>query len=370
MKNRFRLPGLFLGIAALFCIGCGAGKHQGEPWVKYEDKHSGLYGYKDLSGEITLNPQFTGLTNADTFRYIMAVHRPTRAGYEAFYLLKSGRIIGRDSVYQSKAASFDCESEGKIIFVDPATAKIGFFDQDGRVAVPPVYNVATRFYNGVSVALRNARKKCWAGEDENCEHWNWVGGDTILIDDKNKVLISHMGRGWERLNFYSMKVSDRPADTALYNNYRGAGNKIYSFVNYDKEFTRWFYTTWLSLSDAGKAAGTMFEEVDYLVDETGSKRAKQGSPILNKLSSLFAKRFRQAKKEQRTIEPYMQTRLYDRKAYRRFLDACGSYKSMEHPLYEVTISSADRNDKMRQESVLFVRMGDGYQVLTISLEGV
>ncbi len=61
-----------------------------------------------------------------------------------YYKLADGLVLGEDSVYASDAI-FDCESDGKIRFDDRVTDKIGFFDNNGRIVEPAVYNDASRF---------------------------------------------------------------------------------------------------------------------------------------------------------------------------------------------------------------------------------
>src|SRR5688572_25077080 len=139
---------------------------------------SELSGYRDLKGNIKQPAKFGGFTRADSFHHIIAVTETIDRSYKSYYLLKDGRKIGQDSVFVLDF-TFDCESEGKIIFKDRKKDRVGFLDKNGSAIIPAIYNYVSPFRNGIAIAHRNAKRKCLEknGDTTRCEHLGWEGGE-------------------------------------------------------------------------------------------------------------------------------------------------------------------------------------------------
>ncbi|RYG30351.1 MAG: WG repeat-containing protein, partial [Chitinophagaceae bacterium] len=175
-------------LISVLLISLNAFSQSQDPWVRFTDPASRLSGYKNLKGEVMIPPRFNGVPCADTFYNIIGVTEMNDKTFKNYYLLKDGRVIGEDSLYIFDYTT-DCESEGKIMFSDRKNDRVGFFDKNGKVVIPAVYNYASPFHNGFSIAHLNAKRKCLDGEDmHNCEHPTWEGGETVLINEKNEVL--------------------------------------------------------------------------------------------------------------------------------------------------------------------------------------
>ena len=112
-------------------------------WTSFWNTDSTLIGFKDKSGAIKIEPRFKGFTNARKFDNIMAV---TDEKWKSYYLTKSGKIIGRDSLHIFDNGA-DCESEGFIRFKDKKTDQVGMFNSNGDVVIPAEYNDLTRVRN-------------------------------------------------------------------------------------------------------------------------------------------------------------------------------------------------------------------------------
>lgn len=190
-------------------------------WTAFWNKDTSLIGYKDKNGEVKIEPKFqSGFTSANKFDDIVAVAEEVNQHWTFYYLTKSGRIAGRDSLYIFDNGS-DCESEGFIRFRDKKTDKAGMFNRNGEVVIPAEYNDMTRVRNGLIVALKGATKKLWEGG----EHYSWIGGKEILIDTANRILID---------SFFSLLISLQPNTDPIRQNFKAINGKYYSFVDFDK----------------------------------------------------------------------------------------------------------------------------------------
>ncbi|MEO8403608.1 MAG: WG repeat-containing protein [Chitinophagaceae bacterium] len=259
-----------------------------DPWIRFIDSTNDLSGYKDIAGNIKIPLKFVPFTNTDSFYHIMTVSERKDSTYQFYYLLKTGKTVGRDSVYVFDF-SFDCESEGKILYRHGG--KVGFFDKSGTAIIPAVYNYASPFHNGLSIARINAeRKKCTGGD---CEHLGWVGGNLVLINDKNEILIDSFNKTEEyyNLNLYSCKVNDRSVDTSIFVTIPGRNGNSYSFIDNEKEFTKWFYKTFLPALGAGKADKYLYKEIYYFIKDTGWISLPQKDYLKSFPTAIYSKRF-------------------------------------------------------------------------------
>jgi hypothetical protein len=188
-------------------------------WVSFKDeKDDELIGYKDLNGEIKIEPKFTFLTSSIVFENIIPVFEKTNVknkdDFETtqYYLLKNGKKIGVDSLYVSDFA-LDCENEDKIRFRDPKTDKVGFFDKNGKVIIPAIYNDAREFHNGLAIVIKDAKRICWEGKEyskENqCEHWSWIG-NTQIINNQNELILDNVDlEEFQNIDWYSLQINPK-----------------------------------------------------------------------------------------------------------------------------------------------------------------
>lgn len=181
---------------------------QSNTWHSFYDEETYLFGYKDENGTIKIPPKFTGFTIASKFDNIIAVNEQVSNTWKHYYLTKSGKTVGQDSLFIFDNGS-DCESEGFIRFHDKLTDKTGMFNRNGDLVIPARYNGLTRVKNGLTVGLKNAEKKYWDGHNHSgCNHFSWVGGQQVLLDTLNYILIENIDyEDLDNLNFYSLVIS-------------------------------------------------------------------------------------------------------------------------------------------------------------------
>jgi hypothetical protein len=252
------------------------------PWTLFYDEKSELHGYRDAGGDIQIPPKFI-MAGGHEFHNIVAVVEQT--GEERFldyYLTKTGEKVGIGSVYLWDNSP-DCESEGKIRFRDAETDKVGFFDGRGRVVIPAAYSDARPFRNDLAVVLKDAQKVCpdntpWSAENGACEHWRWQGGRVLLIDPRNRVVIENFphagGLDWFSLRFFKTADPDPLRDV-----FKATDGRYWSFVNFEKEFARWFEHE-LIVSHTPEALGRCAFDKTHTgtrMPENGSRSRKTGS---------------------------------------------------------------------------------------------
>lgn len=291
-----------------------------------------------------------------------------------YYKLADGRLLGEDSVYASDAID-DCESDGKIRFRDRITDKVGFFDNNGRVVVPALYNDASRFQNGMAMVIKNARQVGWDGEDcekGGCEHWSWAGGRTMLINARNEVLVDSFGLD-RAVNWHSMQLKEMPGDTGMYCSVKGVNGKWYVFLDYQKEFDRWFQKEYLAASpDAAKLREFVHDSLVSSLPEYEEWVRMSGDEFIQKCGSRLAARMQPIRHHQISIftgltmfglNPYIHTG----PSFERFFDGCIPGDAGRYPAFDVISNFLDKNGRIDyQEHYSFLRTDKGYKLIGVS----
>ncbi len=209
-----------------------------EPWFAFSDNiEKELIGFKDRNGTIKIKPRFIPFIIAQRFDNIIAVIEDKNGTYEEYYLLKSGKRVGYNTLYILDNTP-DCESEGYIRFKDKKSGFIGMFNSKGKIAIPAQYNSLTPMHNGLTVALKGAKRE---NDYQGCNHSYFSGGATYLIDKNNKKLIKDFNNSLE-LNLFSIKITSKPLIEPNRENFLGIDSKYYSFINYKKEFKNWIFS--------------------------------------------------------------------------------------------------------------------------------
>jgi hypothetical protein len=360
-------------------------------WVSFYDTAKDLTGYKDLKGNIKIPAKFYSPAEADSFYNIIAVNEMVDSSFDFYYLLKNGRKLGHDSVYMFDF-TFDCEQEGKILFQDKKKNRVGFFDKNGVVVIPAMYNYALPFHNGVAIARRNAKRKCLGGKDTlRCEHLSWEGGETIMINEKNEVLADSVDIDLNSINWYSLKINDAHVDTSTAVMIKGNNGNTYSFINYEKEFTRWFYSSFLpglnSPSD-NRFQQFLFQKISYWKEKKGWITVNSNSYMTSFPSVITKERFRTSETKELYINPEeLSGAIFEQKEFRKFFNSCGRHNAAAFPVFTVSLdyykerikplalktaastgaAHTSKYESDHEESFEFVRTADGYRLLSISL---
>ncbi|ALW84111.1 hypothetical protein AUC43_02760 [Hymenobacter sedentarius] len=368
-----------LPLLVLVAVSASAQTQSDTVWTQFtqKDKQGYKYGYKDAAGHIRIPARFGNFTNAQKFRHIMAVSES--ATPRQYYLLKNGRQVGRDSVYMFDY-TFDCESEGKIRFRDRTKDRVGFFNHSGTAIIPAIYNYAEPFYNGLAVALIGARSKCWSGEKDtmHCEHPSWVGGRNVLISERNEVLADNLPRNQlNHLNWYSLRINATALDTATTRTFRAVNGDRYTFTDYEKEFTHWFYEVFVPTVRTGSA--------DKVIPLCYLELAVSGQPFRGwphfERTAFVQKFYQPALRPKLSGLRYGATNvnifsedldilIFESQRFKSFLNDCGEHFQEKYPVFDVVINQVNAATKSgfeHQERFAFIRTAEGYRLFSATM---
>lgn len=337
-----------------------------DTWTSFWNRDTTLIGYKDKNGILKIEPKFTVFTRANKFDDLIAVTEEIDGKSISYYLTKSGKIIGKDSLLIFDNA-FDCESEGFIRFCDRKTDKIGMFDRTGKVVIPAIYNDLTRVRNGMIIGLKGAEKEFWDKDKHSgCNHFNWIGGQRILIDTMNNVLVENFKHN-SPLNFFTLektKVS-HPDTTRI--SFLALDGSYYSFVDFEKEFRQWItnelrnnltvdrlidisYDTIIleTLNGWGKASSKKLINDNFAVLKNGLVEILH--PKTDYLISSDG------------LNPFM----FEGTEFEKYFNNCGEAKDWIYPNMSIVISHG-RKRKFSQNHYDFIRTDNGYKLICLTI---
>ena len=140
--------------------------------------------------------------------------------------LYTGKSVEEDSIYIFDNAP-DSENEGFVRFRDYKTDKAGIFNKNREIAVPAEYSDLTIVRNGMIIALKGAEREY----HENGDFYKWKGGQELLIDTLNNILIEDFPLTYN-LNFYSVEISQTPHSDSTRKSFLAKDGTYYSFEYY------------------------------------------------------------------------------------------------------------------------------------------
>lgn len=351
-------------------------------WIKFEDEKTYLIGYKDLKGKVKIVPKFTFITNAEVFKNIIPVFEemnpkdPGNSKIKQYYLLKDGRQIGLDSLYVYDS-TLDCENENKIRFWDYKTDKVGFFDSNGKIVIPAVYDDAKPFYNGFSVVITEGKRMCWNGTGEfsqknPCEMWSWKGNIQI-INDKNEVLIENIPfEKLEALDWFSVK-KDSTEINENYIGFKGVKGDYYYFLNYEKEFENWYCNEFLKDISQKALLRFLSDEVHFDVNEIledkyhimhkdSSWKEEKKETFLENNKTYFLKIINLFKNGNTFITEGTSPLLIRYENKPEYFSNCGDYQNLKFPYFQVHL--LDKKEKSIK-TLGFIKRNNHFELLEI-----
>jgi hypothetical protein len=334
-----------------------------EAWTAFWNNDTTLIGYKDRHGVVKIKPKFhSGFTNATKFENIIAIAEDANGDLKLYYLTKSGRIVGRDSLHIFDNGS-DCESEGFIRFRDPKTDKVGMFNRNGNIAIPAEYNDLTRVRNGMVIAVKGAKKNYWEGG----EHYSWVGGKEILIDTTNKMLVDSFKYDGN-ISFFSLQISKRPNSDTIRQNFKSINGEYFSFIDFDKEFRAWLKTSLLENFTKGSLLNATYKEITYWKEPIGWTHETKNSFISRNYELIKAKLLQLKSKDcdydifDEGLGPF----IYVSDEKNVFFNSCGESKDWIYPTKNIVINYND-NKTVLQDHFDFLRTENGYKLISLTV---
>lgn len=334
-----------------------------DKWIAFTDSTSKLIGFKDINGQVKVEPKFTGRTSANYFEHIIAVSENNNSSYESYYLTKTGKTVGRDSLHLFDYGA-DCESEGFIRFKDKATEKVGMFDKNGDITIPAIYSALSRVHNGHVWALKGATEKYL---DEHKEHAAWEGGEELLITTNNEIVLRNFNYAY-KLNLYSLKVHAKPSNDPNRQSFKGESGKFYSFIDFDKEFNSWIKSNLVKALTLDKLAKSSHDSITYWQEPNGWMTEAKAN-FLNRNFELIKARLLSMKKDEAEffvtidgLDPY----LFKGKSYEKYYNNCGEALREKYPVMDLFINTNTESDPL-QDHFGFVRTDNGYRLIYVAI---
>ena len=358
MKN---IVQLFLLLISSFSF-----SQQDTNWYTFYNSDSTKIGYKDAKGNVKIEPKFElAMTNSKVFKDVVIVweYAKNYSG-EKYYLNKEGKKFGKDSIYIFDF-TFAEESEGKIKFRDSKTDKVGFFDKNGQVVIPAIYNDAGDFHNGLAMIMKDGVRKCWKENNEkqpeypNCEHWSWEG-KTIMINTNNQELFEipkeNFTNSIDYNNVYKNFKLNENVDSDIYTSYKGNDGNIYSFYSPEKDFKKWFETKFLpDFKTNGRIIGKYFTNSIELQIEESSVIIDKKDFITKGFNKNINKLFDDYIKNKYSVD-YFNENIFNEDSRDISIDLRFTSK----------IENKDDKSvrKFSQKSIIFKKIGDSFYITT------
>ncbi|MEE9911627.1 MAG: WG repeat-containing protein [Deltaproteobacteria bacterium] len=347
--------------------GCSPNTPEDGSWTAFWNDDAGLMGFKDQNGKIRIEPRYTGFTTAKKFDSIVAVMEEKDGRTEIYYLTKSGKKVGRDHIYLFDNGP-DCESEGFIRFRDKKTGLAGLLNGKGEMVVPAQYNDLTNVRSGRVIALKGARKKCPAGGmPADCDHFSWVGGMAYLIDTRNRIIIENFKPN-ANLDLSSLKTGDAPARDAKRQSFRGVDGRVYSFLDYEKEFRAWLDTAVQNPLSREKLIAISYKNI-YFWKEPDGWTTEASRTFMNRNFKIIQNRLSELTKQNSDyfiasggLNPF----IYNGAEFDAYYNHCGEPKEWQYPVMDVVVNHKTKSDSY-QDHFEFLRTDNGYRLISMTV---
>jgi hypothetical protein len=354
----------------LIIIGCSTNSSPKGIWTALRNDDSDTVEFRNEKGKLkTEIKDAAGFIVAKKFNKIIAVMEEKNGKYESYYLTKSGKKVGQNSVYIFDNTP-DCESEGFIRFRDKKTDKAGMLNSKGEIVIPAGYNDLTNVRGGLVMAIKNAKKKYWhKNEPSGCNHFSWVEGKEYLIDTNNKIIVENFKHNYN-LNFFSLKIENAPAQDANRQSFLGADGRYYSFINYEKEFKLWLNEALLNSLSREKLIACAYNKIYFWKEPEGWK-AETNSAFINKNFELIKDSLSALNRKNTDyfisiggLNPF----IYEGSEFEIYYNNCGQLKERQYPVMTVVINHKTKNNSYR-DHFEFLRTEQGYKLISLTIRG-
>lgn len=331
-------------------------------WFRFYNPDSTLVGFKNSEGIVKMAPRFEPLSAWGAFENIIVVGENRDGIYRSYYLTKSGREVGRDSVHYFDNGE-DYEQEGFIRFRDHKTDKVGLFNRFGDIVVPAVYDGMTRVTNGLITTLSGAEKVI----SEDGEHHYWNNGKEILIDTNNNVLIEDFSYDGN-INFYSLIISKVPHSDVIRKNFKAKNGTYYSFIDYRKEFLTWLKTNLLNDYNKEKLGSAIFTNITYSKPDVGWVSEPKDT-YLSQNYELIINKFLQINAADTKYSIFLDALngfIFDSPDFKTYYDGRNDNKT-KYPVLSLVFNYNDMTPQRKQDHFDFLRTDDGYKMISVTI---
>jgi len=332
-------------------------------WTSFWNNDTTLIGYKDKNGIVKIEPKFESISIARKFDKIIAVAEYIDEKWNSYYLTKTRKIVGKDSLYIFDNG-FDCESEGFIRFRDRKTDKAGIFNRNGYIVIPAEYNDLTRVRNGMIIALKGAKKSYW---DKSREHWSWVGGQTVLIDTLNNTLIENFSYDNYYLNFFSIEKTKNPHSDTIRRSFLVKDGTYYSFIDFKKEFKQWLTNDLFSNLTVETLTNASYDTITWSSAERHWTKSNRQQFITDNFEVLKSGllEIQNPNSEYFISIDGLNPFIYEGVEFEKYFDNCRD-KEWIFPIMNIVISHKDKNN-FTQNYFCFLRTESGYKLISVTI---
>ena len=351
----------FTTISSLTLLG-----QSNDTWTLIWNKDSTLTGYQDKNGIVKVEPKFTGFQTANKFDNIIAVTDEVDGEWKSYYLTKSGKKVGLDSLC-SYDNTPDCESEGFIRFSDRRTDKVGMFDRTGEIVVPAIYNGLTRVRNGMIIGLKGAEKKYWDKHKESgCNHFSWTGGQEVLIDTLNNILVENFSYE-SPMNFFTLQKTKTPHSDTTRKSFLAKDGSYYSFVDFEKEFRQWITKELLNDLNKERLISISYDTITWESQDGWAKTNKKKlitdnfTILKNGLLEIL-----HPKTDYSISSDGLNQFMYEGAEFEKYYNNCGESKDWIYPTMSIVISHKNKKD-FTQNHYEFLRTDQGYKLISLTI---
>jgi hypothetical protein len=293
--------------------------------------------------------------------------------HKSYYILKSGRKFGFDSLYIFDN-SFDNLQENKIRFRDNKTDKVGFFNEYGKIIIPALYDDAHPFINGYALVVHDGKRICVDGSafDKNipCEDWYWQG-TTAIIDMHNKIIADDVQMSKTNdINWYSLRITKSIPDTNIYTSFKTSNVKYCTFLDFKKEFIRWFYKSYLNHTNIQFTncfkeimVENRFKGITGKFYKTASFIKHYQTILMKELKAIKLKSV-----ETNVFSDELNPYEFNGKSFLQFYSNDHQPSNLKFPVFNVVSTYTTINNKLDyQQQLFFIRTNKGYKLFQVAL---
>jgi hypothetical protein len=340
---------------------------QTDVWTAFWNEDEEKFGFKDNFGLIVIQPKFSSFSFVNRLEHIFIASEETDDEFDVYYMTKAGRQFGRDSIYIFDNTP-DCESEGFIRFRDKRSDKAGMFNRNGDVVIPAAYNDITEVNNGLVIALKDAEKKYWnEHQHSDCNHFSWIGGQTMLIDTNNIVIIENFTDSL-MIDLYSHQTQPEIGNSQNRERFVGVDGKIHSFINYEKDFLFWLKHSLLDNFTEENLVLASFNRLTFWKEEAGWI-SESVHKIIKKNFTLIKNRLSLIQNPEQdffvSIE-VLNSGIFPGEEFKMYFNNCGQSLTGKYPVMNVIINHKQADD-FYQDHFDFLKTDNGYKLISLTI---
>lgn len=358
---------IILTCILILLFGCSINAQKDASWEAFRDDKSDLIGFRDQNDKVRIEAVYHDFTIARKFDKIVAVMEENTGNNKTYYLTKSGKKFGINSIYYFDNGP-DCESEGFIRFRDDKTDKVGMFNSEGEIVIPAEYDDLTNVRKGLVVALKGAKKIYSHGnKPSDCNHFSWVGGKEYLIDTANHIIIDNF-KYESSLDLFSLKIEQKPVKNNSRQSFLGVDGRNYSFVDYKKEFQEWLDAFLLDSPSRGKLIENSHDKI-YFWREPDGWTSETNTEFINRNYELMKDRLKDLTGQKSDyfisidgLNPF----IYAAAEFDIYYNNCREPKEWQYPVMSVVIHHKTKND-FYQDQFEFLRTACGYKLISATI---